>query len=136
MDAATRRLVRERAGDSCEYCGLPQAATPFATFHCEHVVAQQHGGPDDPDNLALACDRCNAFKGPNLATLDPEAGELVTLFHPRRDTWVEHFSLDHGVVHGLTPTGTATARLLNMNDPKRVELRRLWADLEETTKDA
>jgi hypothetical protein len=27
---------------------------------------------------------------------------------------------------GLTPTGRATTRLLNMNAPQRVELRREW----------
>src|SRR4051794_18394911 len=32
--------------------------------HVEHIVARQHGGADDPDNLALACNRCNASKGP------------------------------------------------------------------------
>jgi len=32
MDAATRRTVRERAADRCEYCQLPQSAVD-ATFH-------------------------------------------------------------------------------------------------------
>jgi len=47
MDAAVRHLVRQRAGDCCEYCRLPQEAVD-ATFHVEHIIALQHGGNDDP----------------------------------------------------------------------------------------
>ncbi len=55
MDAGTRRLVRERAGERCEYCRLPQSALPLARFHIEHVIARQHRGGDGPGNLALSC---------------------------------------------------------------------------------
>jgi hypothetical protein len=96
------------------------------TFHTEHVVAKQHATLQHPDNLALACDRCNAYKGPNLTSVDPESGEIVLLFHPRRDTWSAHFLLEGGAVVGRTATGRATVRLLNMNAPRRVELRRAW----------
>jgi hypothetical protein len=59
MRDATRQLVRRRAGDRCEYCHLPQEATPFITFHVEHIIARQHTGEeqDDPSGLAYACDR-------------------------------------------------------------------------------
>ena len=67
MDAATRILVRTRARDSCEYCLLPQDGCSL-THHFEHIVPRQHGGSDDPGNLALACHRCNLRKGPNLTT--------------------------------------------------------------------
>ena len=62
MDAATREFVRGRASGRCEYCGLPQSAVPFFTFHIEHIRARQHQGSDDPSNLALACPDCNAKK--------------------------------------------------------------------------
>jgi len=75
--------------------------------------------------LALACDRSNAFKGRNLASIDPETGEMIRLFHPRFDEWGDHFELLFGAVQGLTSVGRATARLLNMNDQRRVELRHL-----------
>lgn len=128
MDAATRDLVRRRAADRCEYCRIPQEATPFITFHVEHVVAKQHVDRDetDPFGLAFACDRCNAFKGPNLSSIDPETGDRVALFNPRTDAWSDHFVVSDGRIVGLTPIGWATARLLNMNDPRRVELRDLW----------
>src|SRR4051794_37838846 len=90
MNAETRELVRTRAGGRCEYCLLRQEQSGLS-HHIEHITAKQHGGSDDPENLALSCNRCNACKGPNLTGIDPESGAIVTLFHPRRDTWDEHF---------------------------------------------
>ena len=122
--------MRRRAANRCEYCQLPQEATPFIAFHVEHVIARQHldDGNDDPAGLAYACDRCNAFKGPNLSSLDPETGNKVDLFDPRTDTWSDHFAVSHGVIVGMTPIGRATARQLNMNAARRVELRLQWLD--------
>jgi hypothetical protein len=125
MDSATRDSIRQRAGERCEYCRLPQSATPLLGFHIEHIVARQHGGSDSPSNLALACDRCNAYKGPNLTSIDEESGELTPLFNPRTDQWEDHFIIEHGIVTGLTPTGRASVRLLNMNANRRVQLRLL-----------
>jgi hypothetical protein len=125
MDATVRKLVRNRAADQCEYCRLPQAAAD-ATFHVDHVVARQHLGDmeDDPDRLALACDRCNFCKGTNLSSVDPLTGEIVLLFDPRQDVWQEHFRRDGVQIVGLTPTGRATVRLLQMNAKHRLELRK------------
>ena len=121
--AATRALVRERAGDRCEYCGLPQSAEPFFAFHIEHIIARQHGGGDEPENLALACYHCNARKGPNLTALDPPTVAVVPLFHPRREDWAAHFAPNGNLVEGVTPTGRATVALLKMNAPDRRRLR-------------
>jgi 5-methylcytosine-specific restriction endonuclease McrA len=94
MDAATRAAVWHRADSRCEYCRLHQADDPLFTFHIEHIIARQHGGTDDPDNLALSCHACNLFKGPNLSGIDPLTGRLVALFHPRRHRWARHFRWD------------------------------------------
>ena len=59
----------------------------------DHITAVQHGGRPAADNLALACCDCNLLKGPNIASVDPESGRMVRLFHPRRDKWAEHFRL-------------------------------------------
>lgn len=91
MDASLRRLVRLRAGDCCEYCRLPQLALP-ASLQIEHIIAKQHRGTDESENLALSCPYCNRYKGPNLSSIDPETGELAPLFNPRRDVWDDHFS--------------------------------------------
>jgi 5-methylcytosine-specific restriction endonuclease McrA len=67
MDPHTRQLVVRRTADCCEYCRIAQSLIPFHTFHVEHIVARQHGGTNDLENLCLACDRCNAYKGTNLS---------------------------------------------------------------------
>jgi hypothetical protein len=123
MTPFTRELVRDRANHRCEYCRLPQSAVTRAPFHVEHIIARQHGGTDAPANLALACDRCNLFKGPNLTAIDPESGDVVRLFDPRKDVWDEHFGQTNYVVVGLTPAGRATAHLLKMNAEARVAQR-------------
>lgn len=122
-DSTVRQLVRERANFACEYCRISESVILFLPFHIEHIVAKQHRLDDSESNLALSCDRCNAFKGPNLSSLDPETNELVRLFHPRIDDWGTHFSLIDGKVCGLTSIGRATVKLLNMNAPYRVQLR-------------
>jgi hypothetical protein len=94
------------------------------THHVEHIVAKQHGGIDEGANLALACHRCNLYKGPNLSGVDPSNGKIVSLFHPRRDRWTEHFKWAGGIIEGISASGRATVHVLGMNDPRRVELRR------------
>ena len=115
IDAAIQRLVRRRAGNRCEYCGLSQSAAPIASFHIEHVIAKQHGGEDDQSNLALACYHCNLHKGPNLAGIDRETGDLVALFNPRKQRWDEHFGRTGPTIVGRTLTGRVTVAVLAMN---------------------
>jgi hypothetical protein len=124
MDRQTRQAIVRSAHNSCEYCRIAQALVPFHSFHVEHIVAKQHGGGDDADNLCLACDRCNAYKGPNLTAIDPVTNSVSELFHPRRHSWQEHFVFLGPTIAGLTPIGRATVRLLNMNDARRLSLRK------------
>ena len=133
MDEELRKLVWRRASHRCEYCLIPQEATPFFTFHIDHIIAQQHlSTGDDASLLALACNRCNAFKGPNLSSVDPETQQIALLFNPRKDAWQDHFLLQGGEVIGLTPSGRATVRLLNMNALHRRELRQEWVRARNT----
>lgn len=76
--------------------------------------------------LALACDRCNAYEGPNLTSIDRDSSAIVPLFNPRRDMWGEHFAVRGGRITGLALKGRATVRVLNMNARRRVELREAW----------
>ena len=127
MDAALRKLVRERTAGRCEYCHLPQHAIE-STFHIEHIRARQHGGADTADNLALNCDRGNLFKGPNLVSIDPLTQQVAPLFHPRNEDWDEHFVWRGSVIEGLTEIGRATVELLQMNAWRRRKLRSELAD--------
>jgi hypothetical protein len=121
MDEEIRRLVWDRAGGRCEYCRLHQDDYEFQTFHVEHIVAQQHRGTDDPDNLCLACSECNWAKGPNLAGLLD--GKLYPLFHPRRQNWARHFRWDGTTIIGKTRSGMVTVQVLNLNSDSRIMLR-------------
>ena len=122
IDPEARSLVRRRAGNRCEYCLLRQEHSDL-THHVEHIVAKQHGGSDEPGNLALACHRCNLRKGPNLTGIDPFTNQLAPLFHPRRDRWDHHFRMDGVRIAGITTTGRATVQVLAMNDARRLDLR-------------
>jgi 5-methylcytosine-specific restriction endonuclease McrA len=64
---ALGRLINA-AGGRCTYCPRtvdrsdgPRGAT------IDHVVPRSRGGGDDLANLALACRRCNAEKGDQVA---------------------------------------------------------------------
>jgi 5-methylcytosine-specific restriction endonuclease McrA len=107
MNDALEQLVRQRAGNVCEYCGLPQRLSRLR-LPIDHVVARQHGGETVEDNLALACVFCNRHKGPNISGIDPVAKKMTRLFHPRRDSWNHHFQWNRSALIGLTEVGRAT----------------------------
>jgi hypothetical protein len=128
IEAAVTRLIRERAAGRCEYCRDPEILS-LAAFHIEHIVARQHGGGDEPQNLAFACPDCNLRKGPNLTSIDPATNEITRLFHPRTDGWEDHFVLRSVRLEGKTAIGRATERLLILNSPERHKHRALLVQL-------
>ncbi len=132
MDSASRDAVWERAGFRCEYCRLHQEHLPFTTFHVEHVIARKHGGKDHLANLALACDRCNAYKGSDLTGIDRDTNEVVRLLNPRTQRWEDRFGFDGALIVGRTSVGRVTAKLLNMNAPRRLRLRERLRHPDET----
>ncbi len=119
-----RRSVYERANGCCEYCFFPAGAT-LASHEIDHIIAKKHGGSTEADNLALSCTLCNKHKGSDLTSIDPETGEIVPLYHPRKGHWSNHFQLSAGQFVPLTPTGRVTVRLLQLNHPNRIEERLL-----------
>lgn len=124
MEASLRRLVIQRALGRCEYCDIASESDP-SPFCIDHIIAQQHAGRTHESNLALSCFNCNTHKGPNIAGLDPDDGELTRLFNPRIDNWSEHFEWSGVELKGKSPVGRVTVQVLNINDPLRLEHRRL-----------
>ena len=114
IPASLRLLVRQRAGDRCEYCGLSQLGQE-ATFHIDHVTPVAAQGETSADNLALACVSCSLHKSARQMVEDPETGKTVAIFNPRRQVWAEHFRWAGVQVVGLTATGRATINALRMN---------------------
>jgi hypothetical protein len=124
VDRALEELIWARARSRCEYCLLPARYTE-APFQIDHIIARKHGGATVEGNLALSCYSCNTYKGPNIASLDPDSGRLVRLFHPRKDRWGDHFGWDGPMLMGRTAIARATMMVLWMNHPVVVETRRL-----------
>ena len=122
IPAALRRLVRERAHNRCEYCLIPESIS-FAPHWIDHVVAEKHGGKTEAENLANCCVLCNQRKGSDLSSIDPETGEVVPLFHPRRDRWDDHFVWDGPLIVGRTAIGRATIWALAVNDTDFLAVR-------------
>jgi hypothetical protein len=122
ISPALRQLVFDRAKARCEYCLLPQSITAHK-HEPDHIIPKQHDGETHADNLALACVRCNRYKGYNVGSFDPETGQLVPFYNPRTQLWSEHFQLAGAVIRPLTPQGRVTAKMLHFNDPDRIEER-------------
>lgn len=122
-----RQQVADRAEHRCEYC-LMKEADSFLTFHLDHIISRKHGGEDTLDNLAYACPHCNQHKGTDLATIIEHTDDLVRLFHPRKDSWEDHFSVEGGEIIGETRIGTGTSKLLQFNEYNRLLLRNLLAE--------
>ena len=128
---AVRAVVVARAGDRCEYCHLPTRGQ-VATFPVDHVNPRTASGGSNPDNLALACPRCNGHKWAATDAADPDTGAVAPLFNPRTDVWADHFAWSAdapGRLVARTPVGRATAARLRMNDATVIALRALLADV-------
>lgn len=125
ISAALRGWVSDRANHACEYCLIPEIAV-LAPLEIDHIVAEKHGGKTTKDNLALSCSICNKHKGSDIASIDPKSGDIVRLYHPRRDNWPDHFRLEtESEIYPLTPIGRVTTTLLQINQPNRIREREL-----------
>ena len=84
MDAATRRLVRERAADCCEYCGLHQDHSPLAS------------APDPVVTLIVA-----AIGGTRKSALSGDINRALAALSPDPEwTEAEGFPYYSGTWHG------------------------------------
>lgn len=126
VTARQRKAVAERARGCCEYC-RSQARFAVQPFSVEHIIPQSQGGQTKLDNLALSCQGCNNHKYTKIEGRDPVSGDIVPLFHPRRQRWRDHFvwNDDFTLIIGLTPTGRATVEALRLNREGLMNLRRV-----------
>jgi hypothetical protein len=119
VPAKLRRLVQERAGGTCEYCRIHEDDMLFS-YEADHIIAEKHHGTMTLDNLAWACGICNRFKGTDIASVDPETGNIVPLFNPRKQQWGRHFRLNGLRIAPFTASGRATEVLLQLNADDRL----------------
>jgi hypothetical protein len=50
-------------------------------------------------------------------------GQLVALFHPRRQSWERHFGWNGAILVGRTRNARATLRVLALNEPDFAAIR-------------
>ena len=94
-----------------------------ATFHIDHVVPVAAGGPTVEDNLALACVSCSLHKAARQTADDPDTGQAVAIYSPRRQLWEDHFRWDGVRLIGATANGRATVAALRLNRPVMLAIR-------------
>ena len=121
--------IAERAAHRCEYCRAPEAGFNLR-FEVEHIVPRCCGGGEDNLNLALSCRACNLHKSVHTH-LDANEEKPIPLFHPRDQSWEEHFTVStaSGEIEGVTEIGRATVLQLQMNTPLQLKARKVWMKL-------
>jgi hypothetical protein len=126
VTAQQKKVVAERANGCCEYC-RSQVRFAIQPFSIEHIIPRSAGGETVLDNLALSCQGCNNHKYNKIEGRDPVSGELVPLYHPRKQRWSEHFAWNGEFTRiiGLTSTGRSTVEVLQLNREGVVNLRRV-----------
>ena len=81
----------------CIHCNshltVSSKGEPISRATIEHILPRNHGGTDEPRNLALACSRCNNQKCVRLDSRhasDPKLQEVVARLRERRQArWRE-----------------------------------------------
>jgi hypothetical protein len=127
ISEALRQRVLEQAGNRCGYC-LSAQQYMMGQLEIEHIRPKSLGGDDSEDNLWLACRLCNGYKGSQIEALDPESGQVITLYNPRFQLWSQHFKWSESGTHivGKNPRGRATILALQLNNPVAVTVRQNW----------
>lgn len=121
-----KQNVAERGKHCCEYC-LSQARFATQSFSIEHIKPRSQGGDTALDNLALACQGCNAHKYTKTEAYDAVTEKRVALYNPRQQQWHEHFQWNHdfSIIIAISPTGRVTVETLQLNRVGLVNLRRI-----------
>lgn len=129
ISVKVRKRVATRAKHQCEYCRIRELIAGIP-FEVEHILPEAKDGGNDESNLCYACPRCNRYKGATTHTLDKVTGEFAPLFNPRQQLWEEHFAWQENGLYilGLTPTGRATVKALQMNNSFVVRSRQVWIE--------
>ena len=126
-----RKRVRDHFDNSCAYCQTAESLT-VAIFEIEHIHPRSAGGETVFENLCLACPTCNRYKSDRITAATSDDRE-VGLFNPQRDDWTEHFywSDDGAELLSRTSIAEVTIKLLKMNRPQLVRVRRMWVAMNE-----
>lgn len=132
LPADLRRQVRAHFANCSVYCRTAEELT-VAIFEFEHISTRSAGGKTVFENICFACPTCNRYKSDRTIAVDPHTQETVSLFHPHRDVWTDHFrwSGDATEIIGVTATGRATIAALKMNRPQLIRVPNFSTELLE-----
>lgn len=127
-----QRKVRTKFADCCAYCHTAEYLT-VTTFEFEHIIPLSAGGETSFENLCLSCPTCNRYKASRQTAIDADTQQNVSLFHPQKQLWSEHFtwSEDATEIIPLTSIGRATISALKMNRSQLIRVRKMWVKLGE-----
>ena len=91
------------------------------------------GGETVLNNLCLSCPSCNRYKASRQKLLDEDTQQEVSLFHPQKQLWSEHFTWNEDAtsILPLSSVGRVTISALKMNRPQLVRVRKMWVKLDE-----
>jgi len=119
-----KSLVRTRANHCCEYCQYLENYSP-QSFSMEHIIPLHDGGENTLSNLALSCQGCNNHKHIKTSVLDEVSQKIVPLFHPRNDTWKEHFRWNENFseIEAITDIGRVSIKTLKLNRSNLINFR-------------
>ena len=122
-----RQQLQEADDHRCAYCQTTQTNSGYPMV-VDHILPRSKGGQTEFLNLCFACHRCNEFKRSTTQLEDPLSGEITALFHPRRQTWADHFMWDATGIRivGITAVSRVTLIALNMNNEVILDARRNW----------
>jgi len=122
-----RQKIAKDAAYRCGYCLTMQEFTAMP-MHIEHIIPLAPGGETIEDNLWLACPLCNGYKATKTEGVDPDTGQIVSLYNPRRRVWREHFGWDSGGIEiiGIISISRATVNVLKLNNKYLIRARRRW----------
>ena len=125
-----RQRLQEVDNEHCAYCQTTQANTG-QLMTIDHIIPESKGGLTTFENLCFACRQCNESKGDRVMAQDPFTGEMVRFYHPRQDSWNDHFVWDETRTQlmGLTAIGRATIIGLNINNAVIVFTRQRWVSV-------
>ena len=118
-----RSKVFERAFHLCEYCLLHKSDLYFP-LQIEHIISQKHLKSNELSNLASACYLCNRNKGSDLSTVLPPNLDVIRLYRPRTDKWIDHFEISNeGIFVPKNKIAEAIIKVLKLNSDSRVNDR-------------
>ena len=127
--AGLRQRIAQQAQSRCGYCQT-QEVVSGVPLTIEHIIPKSSGGQSVEENLWLSCRLCNELKGVQTEAVDSRSNQVVPLFNPRTQSWLDHFTWneDATIILGRTAIGRATVDALLLNSELRVRARAIWAE--------